>query len=146
MKSATTEARGIRALLIGLALVWLALIILLPLLYGAMYLWAFWNPFNAVDHVPVALVNSDRGAVVQGQELRAGDQVSEALLKSGQLDLHVMSAESAAKAVKDGTSYFSITLPAVATGTAPVTGTTPGAGTAPTTGTRPAGTLPVVAG
>jgi hypothetical protein len=41
---------------------------------------------------------------------------------------------------------FSITLPAVATGTAPVTGTTPGAGTAPTTGTRPAGTLPVVAG
>ncbi len=32
MKSATTEARGIRALLIGLALVWLALIILLPLL------------------------------------------------------------------------------------------------------------------
>jgi hypothetical protein len=41
---------------------------------------------------------------------------------------------------------FSITLPAVATGTAPVAGTTPGAGTAPTTGTRPAGTLPVVAG
>jgi putative membrane protein len=89
----------------------LVTIILLPLLYGAMYLWAFWNPFAAVDRVPVALVNTDRGAVVQGQELRAGDQVSGALLKSGQLDLHVMSAESAAKAVADGTSYFSITLP-----------------------------------
>src|SRR3954462_10592472 len=89
----------------------LVTIILLPLLYGAMYLWAFWNPFNAVDKVPVALVNTDRGAVVQGQELRAGDQVTDALLKSGQLDLHLMSAESAAKAVADGTSYFSITLP-----------------------------------
>ena len=89
----------------------LVTIILLPLLYGAMYLWAFWNPFAAVDKVPVALVNTDRGTVVQGQELRAGDQVTDALLKSGQLDLHVMSAESAAKAVADGTSYFSITLP-----------------------------------
>lgn len=89
----------------------LVTIILLPLLYGAMYLWAFWNPFAAVDKVPVALVNTDRGAVVQGQELRAGDQVSDALLKSGQLDLHVMSAESAAALAADGTSYFSITLP-----------------------------------
>ena len=40
----------------------LVTIILLPLLYGAMYLWAFWNPFAAVDRVPVALVNEDRGA------------------------------------------------------------------------------------
>ena len=53
----------------------------------------------------------DRGTVVQGQELRAGDQVSDALLKSGQLDLHPMSAQDAAKAVADGSSYFSITLP-----------------------------------
>jgi putative membrane protein len=86
-------------------------IILLPLLYGAMYLWAFWNPFAAVDKVPVALVNEDRGAFAQGQELRVGDQVADALLNSGQLDLHVESAENAAKAVADGKYYFSITLP-----------------------------------
>jgi putative membrane protein len=86
-------------------------IILLPLLYGAMYLWAFWNPFAAVDKVPVALVNEDVGVLAQGQELRAGDQVADALLKSGQLDLHRVSAEDAAKAVADGKYYFSITLP-----------------------------------
>ena len=44
-------------------------VILLPLLYGAMYLWAFWNPFNEVNKVPVALVNADRGAVVDGVEI-----------------------------------------------------------------------------
>jgi sulfate transport system permease protein len=45
MKRATTEARGIRALLIGLALVWLALIILLPLL--AVFAQAFDKGFAA---------------------------------------------------------------------------------------------------
>lgn len=87
-------------------------IIVLPLLYGAMYLWAFWNPFAAIDKIPVALVNEDRGATVADRQLRAGDQVAEALLNSGQLDLHQMSASQAAKGVSDGSYYFSITLPA----------------------------------
>ncbi|HEU4361098.1 MAG TPA: YhgE/Pip domain-containing protein [Mycobacterium sp.] len=87
-------------------------IIVLPLLYGAMYLWAFWNPFAAIDKIPVALVNEDHGAAVAGRQLRAGDQVAEALVQSGQLDLHQMSAGQAARGVSDGTYYFSITLPA----------------------------------
>ena len=87
-------------------------IIVLPLLYGAMYLWAFWNPFAAIDKIPVALVNEDQGASVAGRELRAGDQVAEALMSSGQLDLRQLSAADAAKGVSDGSYYFSITLPA----------------------------------
>lgn len=90
----------------------LATIIVLPLLYGAMYLWAFWNPFAAVDKIPVALVNEDRGASAMGQQVRAGDQVADALVKSGQLDLHQTSASQAGKGVSNGTYYFSITLPA----------------------------------
>lgn len=86
-------------------------IIVLPLLYGAMYLWAFWNPFAAVGQIPVALVNEDQGATAEGRQLHAGDQVAEALLTSRQLDLHRTSAAEAAKGVSHGTYYFSITLP-----------------------------------
>ncbi|WP_343599232.1 YhgE/Pip domain-containing protein [Mycobacterium sp.] len=86
-------------------------VIVLPLLYGAMYLWAFWNPFAEVDRVPVALVNLDRGAIVDGRDLRAGDQVADALLTSGELDLTPMSADQAADSVAHGRQYFSITLP-----------------------------------
>ncbi len=86
-------------------------IIVLPLLYGAMYLWAFWNPFAAIDKIPVALANEDRGATVTGKQLHAGDQVAEALVNSKQLDLHQTSASQAAKGVGDGSYYFSITLP-----------------------------------
>jgi putative membrane protein len=86
-------------------------IIVLPLLYGAMYLWAFWNPFAAVDKIPVALVNDDRGATAMGRQVQAGDQIAEALVKAGQLNLRHTTASQAAKGVSDGTYYFSITLP-----------------------------------
>ncbi|AFM19090.1 YhgE/Pip-like protein [Mycolicibacterium chubuense NBB4] len=89
----------------------LATIIVLPLLYGAMYLWAFWNPFAEVNKVPVALVNEDRGATAQGQQLRAGDEVARALLDSDQLKLTETSAAEAARGVAGGRYYFSISLP-----------------------------------
>ncbi|WP_099025661.1 YhgE/Pip domain-containing protein [Mycolicibacterium palauense] len=90
----------------------LVTVIVMPLLYGAMYLWAFWNPFAEVDKVPVALVNEDTGAVAQGQELHAGDEIASALLDSGALQLHEVSAQDAAAGVADGRYYFSVTLPA----------------------------------
>jgi putative membrane protein len=86
-------------------------VILMPLLYGAMYLWAFWNPFGEVHKVPVALVNSDSGTVSQGREIKAGDEVARALIDSKELDLHEVSAEEAADGVASGKYYFSITLP-----------------------------------
>ena len=39
-----------------------AAMLLVPLLYGALYLWAFWNPTGHLDAMPVALVNADAGA------------------------------------------------------------------------------------
>ena len=90
----------------------LVVIMLMPLLYGAMYLWAFWNPFAAADKIPVALVNEDTGAVVEGQKLNAGAQVATGLIDSKQLDLHEVSAAEAADGVAHGKYYFSITLPA----------------------------------
>lgn len=89
----------------------LVTVVLMPLLYGAMYLWAFWNPFDAVNKVPVALVNEDTGTVVDGKELDAGAQVADALVQSGQLQLHQVSAAEAADGVSSGKYYFSVTLP-----------------------------------
>lgn len=85
-------------------------IIFLPLMYGALYLWAFWNPFNEVDQIPAALVNSDRGAEVEGEKLNAGDQVVDALLESKQLDLTVVDHDEAMHGLKHGKYYFTIEL------------------------------------
>lgn len=89
----------------------IAAIVLVPLLYGALYLWAFWDPMGNLDRLPVALVNADQGATLDGRELRAGDEVVDQLTSAGGLDWQVTDADAAATGVADGTYYFAVTVP-----------------------------------
>jgi putative membrane protein len=74
----------------------IVVLMLLPLVYGALYLWAFWDPFGHVNKLPVALVNSDRGAVVSGQQFNAGTEIAKSLTADRSLDWHVVTAWSTA--------------------------------------------------
>ncbi|MBD3007726.1 YhgE/Pip family protein [Streptomyces sp. 5-10] len=89
----------------------LAALLLLPLLYGALYLWSFWDPYGKLNKIPVALVNSDTGATVKGKHLAAGDDITDKLLDSETFDWHPTSAAEARKGVADGTYYLSLTVP-----------------------------------
>ncbi|MET9731480.1 YhgE/Pip domain-containing protein [Streptomyces sp. NPDC006458] len=87
-------------------------LLLLPLLYGALYLWSFWDPYSRLDRLPVALVNDDKGATADGRKVRAGDDITEGLRESEVFDWHEVSAEDARAGVEDGTYYLSLTMPA----------------------------------
>lgn len=89
----------------------LVTIILMPLLYGAMYLWAFWNPFGAVDKIPAAIVNNDTGRSSTGQQVDAGDQVVKSLLDSGKLDLIEVPESEATAGLASGKYYYTVTIP-----------------------------------
>lgn len=84
----------------------------IPLLYGALYLWAYWDPTGNLDRLPVALVNADEGATRDGEPLHAGDDVVDELLDSEALDWRTVDATTAADGVSDGTYYFAVTVPA----------------------------------
>lgn len=90
----------------------LVALLLLPLLYGALYLWSFWDPYSRLDKVPVALVNSDQGATVDGKRVEAGDEITRKLHDSKTFDWREVSAEEAAKGLENGTYYLSLTMPA----------------------------------
>ncbi|MFF8968080.1 YhgE/Pip family protein [Streptomyces sp. NPDC014995] len=90
----------------------LVALLLLPLLYGALYLWSFWDPYGRLDRVPVALVNDDEGATAGGRRITAGDDISEGLRDSEVFDWHEVSAAQARAGVEDGTYYLSLTMPA----------------------------------
>ena len=89
----------------------IVVLMLLPLVYGALYLWAYWDPFGHVNKMPVALVNADRGAVVSGQQFNAGDEIAKSLTADHSLDWHVVDAEEARDGVEHGKYYFLLELP-----------------------------------
>ncbi|MBB5933467.1 YhgE/Pip family protein [Streptomyces zagrosensis] len=107
----------------------LAAILLLPLLYGALYLWSFWDPYDRLDKIPVALVNADKGATVGGEKMVVGDELVKGLRDSNTFEWHETTAEQARKGVEKGTYYLSLTVPshfsnqiASSSGDAPETG------------------------
>ncbi|WP_330457278.1 YhgE/Pip domain-containing protein [Streptomyces sp. NBC_00820] len=90
----------------------LVALLLLPLLYGALYLWSFWDPYGRLDRIPVALVNDDKGATVDGRRIEAGDGITAGLRASRTFAWHEVSDAEARRGVEDGTYYLSLTMPA----------------------------------
>lgn len=84
----------------------------IPLLYGALYLWAFWNPYDRIDQLSVALVDEDRSVVASdGTTVSAGRQVTDALVSSKALRWQQATASEAAAGVATGTYYAAVTIP-----------------------------------
>ncbi|MFJ4815411.1 YhgE/Pip family protein [Streptomyces sp. NPDC088801] len=90
----------------------LVALLVLPLLYGALYLWSFWDPYGRLDKIPVALVNDDRGATADGRKITAGEDITKGLHDSKTFDWQEVSAAEARRGVEDGTYYLSLTMPA----------------------------------
>jgi putative membrane protein len=90
----------------------LVALLVLPLLYGALYLWSFWDPYGRLDRIPVALVNDDKGATADGRKITAGDDITKGLRDSKTFDWQEVSAAEARRGVEDGSYYLSLTLPA----------------------------------
>ncbi|MER5358196.1 YhgE/Pip domain-containing protein [Streptomyces sp. NPDC002785] len=86
-------------------------LLLLPLLYGALYLCSFWDPYSRLDKIPVALVNDDKGATAAGKHIAVGDEITGKLLDSKTFEWHKVSSAEAHKGVEDGTYYLSLTMP-----------------------------------
>ncbi|MFE7035708.1 YhgE/Pip family protein [Streptomyces sp. NPDC057621] len=89
----------------------LAALLLLPLLYGALYLWSFWDPYGRLDRIPVALVNDDRGATAADEKVVLGDEITKGLRRSDTFEWHEVSAAEAREGVENGDYYLSLTMP-----------------------------------
>src|SRR5690606_25243262 len=89
----------------------LAALTIIPLLYSGLYLWSYWDPFDRMSNLPVALVNEDRPVQVAGEELNAGAQITDELLDGGDLNWKLLAAADAEAGVADGRYYVSLTIP-----------------------------------
>ena len=58
-----------------LPIIALLFLLLVPTMYGALYLWSNWDPYGKLDQVPVAVVNEDVPVVVDGKTVDAGQRL-----------------------------------------------------------------------
>ena len=90
----------------------LVAITLVPLLYGAMYLYANWDPYGRLSSVPAAVVVDDAGAARDdGSRLDAGQDVYSELVDSGTFDWQRTGEAQAQQGVSDGTYTFALVVP-----------------------------------
>lgn len=78
-------------------------ITLIPLLFGGLFVWSYYDPLGNLHKMPVALVNSDEG--------EHGLTVVEELMDEQPMDFRLVSAEEAQKGVADGTYYLGVEIP-----------------------------------
>jgi putative membrane protein len=89
----------------------LLFVVLVPLLYGGLYLWSNWDPYGKLSQIPVAVVNDDQPVTVQGQRVAAGDLFVDELKKDPIFDWHFVDDADAAEGVRDTRYYFTISVP-----------------------------------
>lgn len=89
----------------------LAFIVLIPLLYGGLYLWSTWDPYGRLDQIPVAVVNNDQPVVVSGQRIAAGEQFVAELRKTPIFGWRFVDDAEASAGVRDSRYYFKISVP-----------------------------------
>lgn len=83
--------------------------ILLPLAYGFLYLWAFWNPYDNMKNVPIAVVNEDVGTMREGEMENYGEKITEELKNSNVLDWNFTKRKDAENGL-DQQKYYAIIL------------------------------------
>lgn len=86
-------------------------VLLIPLVYAAILLSAKWGPYDHLDNLPVAFVNNDAGAISDGKEINAGNELVAELKESKALGWSFVTMEEAKKGMKDQKYYMMIEVP-----------------------------------
>ncbi len=111
MKKSMIKAEWLQLLKTRKMIVPMIAILFIPVLYAGMFLWAFWDPYDHMDDLPVAILNLDEGAENEGEQLKLGEELSETLIEDQTFKFIEVSAEEAEKGLKNQDYYVVIEIP-----------------------------------
>lgn len=86
-------------------------ILLIPLIYCVIYLSAFYDPYENLKYLPVALVNEDQGTVRDGENLNVGNELVEELQKDSKVKWELTDRNKLEEGLDKGTYYMGIVIP-----------------------------------
>src|SRR5690625_3412457 len=76
-----------------------------------MFLWAFWDPYDHLEDVPVAIVNEDSGYEFEGEYLTIGDELVDNLKDDAEFDFHFVDRDEGYEGLNNQDYYIMIQIP-----------------------------------
>ena len=89
----------------------MAVISFIPIMYSGFFLGSIWDPYGQVKNLPVAFVNEDKGAQLNGQMLNIGQSVEQKLKNNHDLGWEFVNKQQADDGVNSGHFYAVVTVP-----------------------------------
>ncbi|MFC0582131.1 YhgE/Pip domain-containing protein [Micrococcoides hystricis] len=87
-------------------------LVMIPLFYGAVYLYANWDPYSNMQGIKAGIVNLDEGASTDEKQLEVGDKVTEQLIEDGTFGwARQDTVEAATAKVNSGELSFALAIP-----------------------------------
>lgn len=92
-------------------LISMAVISFIPILYSGFFLGSIWDPYGQTKNLPVAFVNEDKGASLNGKSLNVGESVEKKLKDNHNLGWEFVNKQQADEGVNNGHFYAVVTIP-----------------------------------
>ena len=89
----------------------MAVISFIPIMYSGFFLGSIWDPYGQVKNLPVAFVNEDKGAQLNGQTVNIGQSVEQKLKSNHYLGWEFVDKQQADDGVNSGHFYAVVTVP-----------------------------------
>lgn len=95
------------------ALLTITALCVLPCLYTLVNVKALWNPYNTqeVSRIPVAVVNNDQGAKLQGKQFNFGDKIVANMKQNHQIGWRFVDSKIAKTKLRAGKYYAEVEIP-----------------------------------
>ncbi len=94
----------------------MAVLTIIPAFYAYIYLYACWDPAAKLSNVPVAVVNEDKGAVINGDEKNIGNSLVSELSSEKKVKWIFTDKKTGNKGVRNGDYYGELIIPEDFTG------------------------------
>ncbi|MGH0948504.1 YhgE/Pip family protein [Bacillus mycoides] len=86
-------------------------VLFVPILYAGMFLWAFWDPYEQLDDLPVAVVNLDKGAELDGKPIEVGKGLVDKLKDNKSFKWEFVSEKEAKEGMEGRKYYMLVRIP-----------------------------------
>ncbi|EEL89167.1 TPA: YhgE/Pip family protein [Bacillus nitratireducens] len=86
-------------------------VLFVPILYAGMFLWVFWDPYEQLDDLPVAVVNLDKGAELDGKPIEVGKGLVDNLKDNKSFKWEFVSEKEAKEGMEGRKYYMLVRIP-----------------------------------